>query len=48
MKVILALPNTEKDNVLACHYDNKGVFLVKSAYKMCKRKLFMQLECREA
>jgi len=43
VKVILALPiNTERDNVLAWHYDNKGVFSVKSAYKVCKRKILMQ------
>lgn len=41
--MILALPvNTARDNVLAWHYDNKGLFSVKSAYKVCRRNTLLK------
>jgi hypothetical protein len=37
-KVILAIPLTsDQENTLAWHYDQRGLFSVRSAYKVCRR-----------
>jgi hypothetical protein len=39
-ELILALPvNEGRDNVLAWHYDERGLFSVRSAYKVCQDSL---------